>query len=878
MSARINAGLARTCIVYLTRSLAAGGLCVGVAPAQHWFQAARLTTEIVGYPTVNLGDFDHDGDVDLLGIAGPAVRAFVNDGTSYYANGAPSTLGAGELTSAHVLADFDADGELDLATVQSGASAGVRIHRGIGSGAFDAGALVALPIAPGALRAGQADADAARELGILVQNFDAQTSTLSYTVQWIDWNGATFQAGAASNGVVLNFGASDIECVDENGDARDDLVIASQNTLHTYRTGASALAAPQAAPTKALGMLNGTSSLFLLAADYDADGTRELVVYHGQPSAGYGCVALEPLAGGGWNAGPFQTPALNSVRAFAGDWDGDGDLDLATNAQIALNGGLRLVRNSGGTTFTSGASTSVVYVGLGAGLADLDLDGFLDFAGPGAQLYGNGTFDSVVGGAVRLPAYGGLGLPLQDLEGDGDLDQPAVGFASINDNSGVATTVSNWQTLPAQHFYGATVGFGDWDGDGRADWLVPVLKQAQPFFPEYLGTHLQRDDGNGHYVGAGLASDLAFSWTQFQAADPLSTFAFDVDQDGDLDLLQAHGWIRNNGAAYFDAGGALPGFGIPLRVGDHDGDGQHDVLALREGVVDELLLQAPGTPGVFQTTVLASSSATLLRYVSWNDLDGDGDRDIATTTLVGTNTYVPTVIPRVGGGYGAPIALAPVAAFDVVRLAAEDLDGDGYVELLAGSINSPLLLVYQGTATPYAYGALRQFHAGPVHSFEDLDEDGDLDVIGSTSVENLRLNGPAAGGAQQYGAGTAGSGGAVPLLGASGAFVPGSSSATLNLVRANGPAPTYLAVAAAAGSVPGFPLAGLTALIDPQSLLAIVQIPALGSGSSEGEWHLSINVTPGLAGNTFYHQVFAVDLGSPNLVAQSNGLEIRYGQ
>lgn len=160
--------------------------------------------------------------------------------------------------------------------------------------------------------------------------------------------------------------------------------------------------------------------------------------------------------------------------------------------------------------------------------------------------------------------------------------------------------------------------------------------------------------------------------------------------------------------------------------------------------------------------------------------------------------------------------------------------------------------------------------------FEDIDEDGDLDIVGALTTESRKFHGASAGGAKQYGAGTPGAGGAVPLLGASGPFRSGSTTATLNLVRTKGPAPTFIVVAGAQGFVPNSPLVGLTTLVDPAAFLALVQIPAVGSGVGDGEWHLNINVDPGLVGNTFYHQVFVVDTWVSELVVQSNGLRISY--
>lgn len=844
------------------------------AAAQHWFQAPRLTQEVVGLPTAGLGDFDHDGAVDVFCANNAATRVYRNDGNALFPQLLAETLmQPGELASAAVLADFDGDGELDLVNGQSGATIGVRVHRGLGNGALDAGTLVPLSAGLHSLCAGQADADAALELGVATL-FVQPGVQLEYRVQWIDWNGAAFVAGANSVGQVLNWGAGTLAAVDGDGDGRDDLVLASQGVLYTYATGASPLDRPASPAPTPLGIGNPTSTIHLFGWDFDADGARDLLAYHGNPSAGYGLVLLEAQPGSGWQVGPFQTPPLNNTRIFAGDWDGDGDSDLVMNAPIALYGGMRLLRYDAGGTFANAGSGSAVYVGNGGGLADLDLDGFLDFSGPGSVVHGNGSFTTFNGGPLAFNAYQGTGLEPRDIEGDGDLDLPQQSASLVNDGSGSATSVTLWPTAPAQHFYVNNGVLGDWDGDGRDDWVVGLMHVIPPFQQTFKGNHLLRDDGSGHFVDVGLAADLSFDWTPFGGLDTLTTYAFDVDQDGDKDILRPSGYFRNAGGGTFDAAIPLPTLGKPLRIADFDGDGQLEILALLDAATDSLLLHDVVAPATFATTTLASA-ATLMPNSSWQDLDGDGDRDIAGTSFDGA-AYRPVIVPRTPSGFGAPIVLNLAQLNNAARVAAEDLDGDGFVELLVGGTNGALVAAHPGTAQPFEYGAARVFQAGQVLGFEDIDEDGDLDIVGALTSEGRRFHGASAGGAKQYGAGTPGSGGAVPLLGASGPFRAGSTSATLNLVRAKGPAPTFLVVGAAEGNVPNYPLAGLNALVDPFSFLALVQIPAAGSGVGDGEWHLNIDVDPGLAGNTFFHQAFVVDVGIPGLVAQSNGLRISY--
>lgn len=850
--------------------------CAPNAAAQHWFQAPRLTTEVSGVPSLDLADFNHDGAVDLFGALGLA-KVFANDGSGYFGTLLASTpLGANELLPSRVLSDLDGDGELELVTIEGQPAAGLRIHRGLGGGQFAAGVFLPLPIGPAALRVGQADADPAHELALMLQFLDQQTLDLTYTLQWIDWNGAQYVLGAPVTTGPLNWGVQDVGCIDESGDGIDDLAIASLSTLYTYRTQPNPLNAPVAAGSQALAISNPSSAKFMQVADYDADGTREMLIYHGTTGTGYGAMLCKPQPGGGWSIGPFQALSINSQRPFAADWDGDGDLDLVMNAPVLILGGMQLLRNDGGSSFSLAASGSAINTGAGAGVADLDLDGFLDFAGPGSVVYGNGTFQNIWGGYT---GFGALvnGLPMTDLEGDGDLDQAQQGAWLVNDGSGRSTTKANWPTLPPQTFFVSAIAFGDFSGDGRADWIAGETHFTGPFQSTFLGYYLLRDDGTGKYVESGLAGATTYSFDVAVQPPDVPRLAFDIDQDGDLDVLSNGGAAINDGGGVFTTKVALPGFGLPLRAADFDNDGELEIAALRDTNPDQFVLHDLVAPLSLSTTVLCTQN-TLLRGISWFDIDGDTDRDLAITSLLGANEYQPQLFLWNGSSYDSAIPLPSAFGADQTRLAAEDVDGDGLTDLLVGSSDNPLLRIYPRIAPWLQYGPAHLFQAATAHAFEDLDEDGDLDFVGSNSFENRRFSGPSAGGLLQYGLGTPGTGGAVPLLGASGPFRPGSKTATLNLVQAKGPEPTYLAVSTASTALPNVPLPGLTSLVDPAGLLALVAIPATGLGTGNGQWHLSINVDPGLAGSTFFHQVFAIDVGIPGLVAQSNGLEIRYGQ
>jgi hypothetical protein len=145
----------------------------------------------------------------------------------------------------------------------------------------------------------------------------------------------------------------------------------------------------------------------------------------------------------------------------AGDYDGDGDLDLfLSHVHRETN---TLYENDGAGGFTDAtrraglAAPSLGMTGFGAGFLDYDNDGWLDLL--------------VVNGTVNLiPALAAAGDPwplhqtdqlFRNLGGDGE--GGGVRFADVSATAGPAFAVSR---------VSRGVAFGDVDGDGDTDVLV----------------------------------------------------------------------------------------------------------------------------------------------------------------------------------------------------------------------------------------------------------------------------------------------------------------------------------------------------------------------------------------------------------------------
>ena len=238
-------------------------------------------------------------------------------------------------------------------------------------------------------------------------------------------------------------------------------------------------------------------------------------------------------AAGGLSAAGTGLPGLPLCRLAWGDADNDGDLDLvATGLDMSGHFGVsaaHLFRNNGGGLFVSvGAdiTTNTIY-NTPVDWGDYDNDGDLDLAVASAwtRLFENqgGTF---VERDVGLPHAEWSDLAWGDYDSDGDLDLALAGdsFAGGGPGSPMSKIYRNeggtftdiGAGLPST--WKCTLAWGDFDNDGDLDL---VLGGAGIY------TRVLRNDGEDTFTDLGL--DF------WPAGDGLVAWG-DLDFDGDLDL------------------------------------------------------------------------------------------------------------------------------------------------------------------------------------------------------------------------------------------------------------------------------------------------------------------------------------------------------
>jgi hypothetical protein len=492
--------------------------------------------------------------------------------------------------------------------------------------------------------------------------------------------------------------------------------------------------------------------------DLDADGLADLLGARIDTNAPTGNTVAAPVlafealrnVGGGF-APPvvlvapagFASQAMNPVRDYVADFDGDGLADVVTpDGADAVS--LRL--QTAGFAFVQ--SATIAAPGGGVRVAALRNAAGAPAAlicgrtGHVAARYVGGTFAQTgAGPETALHVY------RADVDGDGDEDavcaepgplpwQYRVLFATTADGFVAEDSGTPWR------FAYSAASLGDADGDGDLDLL------AYAGTLDVRGPVVALNDGRGTF-GVPTAEPCvgcpAAPSGNLQPDTP-RVLARDLDGDGDADLLVHSVWglfaLRNDGAAGFTSiwnapeGVSATGFACA----DFNGDGLDDVAYAIGTPVASAVRIATGYPfgfGFGAPSTILTSAPGYAGSVAATDADDDGDLDVVAWAKVpgGNPLGGQYLTPNLGGGvFGAPsVVYSPANAGDSgARWSAvtADLDGDGDEDFLFGGNR----LVFR--TGPAAFSAPTSLPSGPpfaVGAFAaaDFEGDGDLDLVGT---------------------------------------------------------------------------------------------------------------------------------------------------
>jgi len=627
------------------------GLGNGAFGAVKTFSAA---TDLAG--GLCLGDFDEDGRQDVALTYGvetidPIVGLQVQLGTGPGTFGPATRLpfGAGSYVIRCAPGDLDADGHLDLVVSQWGRT---RVLVGDGKGGFTEAALLRHTFGPAGYAVSDLDGDGVDDLAIA-----------EFALPLVDvWRGRPRAAFSSFMEVYSSSGdfPSSVAVLDADGDGRTDLVTDQDVLRMTHEPGVFATGA--AFGKVGLRVRTGTAPNGVAFFAVPATATATLRVYNRLPQTAW------PSQGAGADYRADANPYVRWLTTDDLDLDGRPDLSaLGSFTLDALGGSGRLTSPDGG--FSPAATYADPYYPGALAWADLDGDGITDLVQNGATAltavlrgatpdfartnfhpelrYEDGHLDE---SHLRLVSNGVL---VADLDGDGDAEiaTTRVGYsgATAVDKRLVVLARSGGALTPvADVSDGALAGIayppprrlaaGDLDGDGLLDLVVSSAEVPGTPPASELQLRIYRQAPAGTFT---RTNAITLPAGEQGARDLLLA---DLDDDGILDLAAA-----GNQSLHLYRGLGANGRGDRTFAGP---------------------VTIPLTSGVMQ-----------LRAV---DLDGDGHLDLAAATASGL-IHVLRGGASQGLATGLFTAQPSLSTTGAYSLAADDLNGDGYEDLAAGT-------------------------------------------------------------------------------------------------------------------------------------------------------------------------------------------------
>ena len=637
--------------------------------------AVNFSLTPVGQPVdVALADFNADGLLDLVtvekGLPGPADGIVVRRGDGTGSFGLAVTALTNASLGACAVADLNADGKLDVA-----GAAGNALPVAFGNGSFGFAGPLLNPAA------------GAEKYALVLA--DVNDDMLLDAVMGDSAGQAVVRFGGGGGNFALPFtyaavppatrAVVDVAVGDVTGDGRLDLVTANSSFDFTFELGPDSVSVLRGLPggifAPAVRLGAGENPLAVALADLNKDGFTDIVA---APWALGNCALLW---GRGGNLPPqgveeyVKVPGVGSNRSLVtlADLSADGDRDvLAVDYE---SGELDVLANDGAGN-------------LGP-LVSWFTDTTQTYSADMGNLNGDAWPDAVITG---LPPSATYPIEIHVL-----LGTPAGGFGSI--------TIQPLTAIPGNpHAYGGldSVALGDWNGDGRTDAVVTADFQSELL--------LLFGNGAGSF-GAPVPKSLP-------GLEPNAVEAGDMDNDGDLDLVvagtvgfvaDAPGFVEvllNNGSGVF-TGSTLPSTDRAfhqVELADLDADGALDVLAVRAPNLvtpvtePDLWVWLGDGAGLLNGgtsyDLVGEGFTPFVGGVAVGDLNGDGHLDAAvpTTTQEGFIDDRLLVLPGDGqGNFDAPFDFACGNMPQSVTLG--DLEGDGRPEAIVGTNAQPVCVL-----------------------------------------------------------------------------------------------------------------------------------------------------------------------------------------
>jgi hypothetical protein len=613
---------------------------------------------------VVLADFNNDGNKDIATVNGSSNTVSILLGNGDGTFGSKTDFTVGSSPKGIAAADFDGDGKVDLATANYGANT-VSVLKGNGDGTFATAGTYATGSFPTGIAAGDV-IPGGGTADIVVTNAGSNTVSIFPDSS----NGSLgprkdFAVGTYPVAVViadLNPGAThwmDLAVANYTSNSVSVLLGTGDSTVFSAKTDFSC----------------GGNALAIAAGDFNGDSHRDIVV---TADTGWSAFLLLGDGNGGFGTPSTIATAEDPSAVLAADLNGDSRTDLAIANLDAATVSIHLCNGNGtfggATTADAGTNQGNQHIALG----DLNGDGKLDavvahYASNSVALLlgnGNGTFgartDISIGYTTSFSA-------IADVNNDGKQDLLVSDFVVnkvwvlLGNGNGTFGTPTGYYMNGLQP---GCISLKDLNADGKLDMAVATGGEISIL----LGTG-----------GGAFGSRTGYTC----ASDPRWVIAKDVNGDGIPDIV-ATSYSANEVSVFPGNGngtfGSRTDYGAgthprALDVGDINGDGKPDIVAVNDGSSTISILLNTGSGFGSPSSISVGTGAV---SVALADMNGDGKLDIVT----GNSAPVNTVSVLLGAGDGTfPTRRDFGAGVNPAWMAVGNIDAGTLPDIVVANIN-----------------------------------------------------------------------------------------------------------------------------------------------------------------------------------------------
>ncbi|WP_298511586.1 T9SS type A sorting domain-containing protein [uncultured Kordia sp.] len=649
--------------------------------AQIGFEENQITNELESPKGIHSVDIDNDGDIDLISASHDMIVWFEN----YEGQGA---FGAHKVISTSVnsassvyAADIDGDGDMDVLSTSAWDNKIAWYENTDGLGTFGAQQIISTMV-DNPLSVYTADIDGDGDLDVL------SASIYDNKIAWYENTDGLGTFGSQQTITTSAYRARVVKASDIDGDGDLDVISASRsdNKIAWYENtdGLGTFGSPQIITTNAVQIAH------LFIHDVDGDGDMDVL-----SDFGYSIVWFENTDGLG-TFGSQQiigyTFTATTSSLFATDLDNDGDIDILSHPANPDDEITWFENTDGQGTF--GAEQLIT---------------------------------TIVDVQVRS-------LHATDLDGDGDEEVFFVstwdGIAWFENIDGQGT-VGPRQTITPLTVSAWSVQACDIDNDGDKDVLSASLDGNIAWY--------KNTDGQGTFKQQLVIATVEAS---------KSVYAVDLDNDGDKDVLCSS--RDNDTIAWYENTDGQGTFGTQQTIttiadgansvyaADFDNDGDMDVLCSSENDDTIAWFENTDGQGTFGLRQIISTMTDRPSGVYAADLDGDGDMDVLSASRW-DNKIAWYENTDGSGTFGAQQIITTSINYPT-SVHATDLDGDGDMDVLSASESDDKIAWYENTDGQGSFGTQQIIttladRASSVYA-EDLDGDGDIDVLSSSRTDN----------------------------------------------------------------------------------------------------------------------------------------------